>query len=1229
MAAVADDFIEVDWTAMENDTVLPYETRQIVLGSDCQRYEYEARVEYPELQLLSEDQIVRWNIQSATIGNCFMPELESLVGTSRDEGFLDIGFVPIVFREGRWYRIMSYQLVVDRHQIVGKAGSQAFAASSSASDRYTRTSVLAGGRWYKIRVSESGVHKLTRNSLAQMGFNDPSKVRLYGYGGTLLPETGLEDMIDDLSEIPLWRVGGELLFYARGPLSWSYNWVGSYEHRWNTYSSYGYYFLTADDAVAPMDVPVIKSVTEEAEMIETTPDYALYEKDAFSWFHGGRRFFDEYDFALNASQTYHFELDDLADGPVTLNLSFSASGSVSSTIETSVNGRNVGMKTLRATGESEVATVVEDTYDCSCFVSGDNSVQLFHRHQDGVSGRLDYIRLNYRRKLVMHGSQMRFNGPVESSNVRFRISVPETDVVIWRLGNDGSIAQVPSDVKDGICTTHSVFHTYLSEYVAVDVNGKFPEPERVGLVPNQNLHGMDSIDMVVIVPSGGRLTPQAERLAEAHRQIDGMSVAVVPAELIYNEFSSGTPDATAYRRFLKMLYDRSPKLQYLLLFGNSAWDNRMLTRNWRGKSPDDYLLCYESDNSVHEIKAYVADDYFALLGDGKGGDILKQKVDIGVGRFPVSSPDEARIMVDKTIAYMNGEGAGDWQNTVLALGDDGDNNIHMHQADVLSEQIKTEHPELNVRKLYWDSYKMESSATGNSYPELRAEILRRLDSGALLVNYSGHGSPTVLSHESVLGIDDFSSVSSPGFSLWVTATCDFAPFDSGNDCLGRRALLNGNGCAWAMFTTTRSVYSRQNEIISNLFNSYVLDSTNRLGDAVRKTKVKLVTSGSQSTDFSENKLNYVLLGDPAVRLSVPEYRVVIDSMITDDRSGDVALAAAGGKVRVAGHIEDKSGHLADNYVGSIYPTVFDSRTRIVGRNNLGSADTCFSYYDYDRELFSGRDSVRNGRFLFEFPVPKDIRYSDENGRVVCYSLSDKGVSANGSFSDFIVGGTSSHISSDTIGPRMSLCLNRTDFQYWDKVNSSPCLLVELEDEDGINVSCSGTGHDMMLIIDDNTKYSYVLNNYYTPVDGDYCKGRIVFRIPELPEGRHTLMLRAWDVLNNSSTAYLGFETVFGTAPGISSVTLTENPVSDRTSFVITHDRPGSLRSVSLQVTDVSGRTVWESTSELPSQSGTSIVDWDACSNSGQRLQKGLYIYKVTITDSDGASESCCDKLVIL
>lgn len=1227
LCAQRNSILNLDWRSMGSDSVCPWYGFAVPLGEGWQDSVYGADIEYPELVRISSDDINRWKLNSEDIPE--WPDVHTFIGVTRGKATLDVGFMPVV-RQGRdYFIIQSFKPVISSS--LSKTGRRA--PDTDPGERYTTESLLSRGNWVKIKVPETGIYKLTYSSLRSMGFSDPSKVRLFGYGGAVLPETRLQNLTDDLPEQPLWHANSYMLFYAQGPVNWKRE-SKNYVHSVNTYSDWGYYFLTDD---ADGDKAVFNTIEADGIMgspIDRYPDFAVYDPDEYSWFGSGRRFFESAD-CTGSSRSYRISTEGIIADSVGMTIAVSASSSETTRLSISVNGLEAGTMSIRSKASQNVARIKEQSYVSLGQFKDESVIKFSNSSGSSATTRLDFIRLNFKRKLALYGSATIFRTGRNESNASFSIANSTQDVLVWRIKDDGSSDIIPSEFIDGKTFTKGASYSADDILVAVNPNGQFPEPKVVGHVANQNLHGMDSIDMVIVVPSSGKLTNEAERLAQAHREIDGLSVAVVRADMIYNEFSSGTPDATALRRFMKMLYDRGGEgaaPRYLLLMGDGAWDNRMHVPEWKGENPDDYLLCYESYESMSHTASYVMEDYFGLLDDGEGVSLLAEKVDIGVGRLAVSTASQARSQVDKIIDYMKGRWAGSWCNRILVLGDDGDNNTHMIDADSTAILYAEAYPDIDIRKIYWDAYKMEISASYNGYPTVRKQLLEELDKGALIVNYSGHGSAEVLSHELVVNKSDMKKLTSRHLPFWITASCDIAPFDSPEESLGMNLVRNEQGGAIGILSTTRTVYASLNKTINRSFSRYVLaygdnGQPQRLGDALRLAKNELVTRDFGETDLSENKIHYVLLGDPALRLAAPEMSVVVDSFDGKD-SSNPGIASAGSVITVRGHIE-YNGKKQDNFNGMLSGTVYDNERTITCYNNLNSADNKFQFRYRDRILYSGMDSVRNGEFMLTFPVPMDINYSNENGLITLYAVNNnRDMSAHGHFSNFTVGGTSANLARDSIGPDLHLYLNTPSFQYGGNVNGTPLLVAELKDSSGINTSGNGIGHDILLIVDNNPNWTWVLNSYFEQAPGDYTSGTVTFPIPELPEGKHELMLRAWDMMNNSTTVYLGFKVIYDLQPRF-TIDVMESPAREQTTFVITHDRPGQSASVSIQVADMNGSVQWTNTVTDSSNAGVTLVPWNLHGNSGHRMQPGLYIVRASVgTDGGGSSSASC-KLVIV
>ncbi len=1215
-----DDFTTLDWDEMRIDSVLPIYSEVVPLESDYRLFDYRVSLEYPEWGALtaSETSVVEQfaELIADTIS------IHSLVSVSRKAGMLDINFYPIVRMDGEYKKLLSCKMVITP---TPKGGARRVAAASPAdSERYARNSVLSAGKWVKISITDDGMYRLTRSALVSMGFSNPDKVHLYGYGGYRLSEVSDPDTeYDDLREVPLYKQGGDTwLFWGNGLVYWDGD-----TRVFNPYANEACYFLTETDVEASM--PTEQSLTDEPANIYTSfTDHVLYEKDEYAWFSGGRNLYESTNYASSNTHTYRLGTVG-SEGDEKLTIVFTAAGDTRTEVTPTVNNTALSTLTVSALSSYTYGVSGEKTYNVAEYTTGsDWTIRLSTSGSNDA--RLDYLAMSYTRGIVPNDGYVAFSQKGNGVS-QFDITTGD-DVVVMRIGSATRDGAVIEGTRSG--STYSVVVDDATErYVAFNPQYEFPQPTVMGSVENQNLHALDSLDMVIIIPESNKLLAQAQRLAEAHEQYDSLRVAVVRADQIYNEFSSGTPDATAYRRLMKMLYDRAESddgaPRYLLLMGDCAWDNRMLSTAWKNYDRKDYLLCFESENSLSDTKCYVMEDYFGLLDDGEGGNLTSEKVDIGVGRFPVVSEAEAKVMADKSITFLSNANAGNWKNIVSMIGDDGDDNAHMRYSDDVAEQIIENNPEMEVRKTMFDAYTRYSSISYNTYPDVTALLKKEMEDGVLVMNYMGHAATYCLSHEFVLQTEDFASAKGNNLPLWVTAACDVMPFDGQSANIGETAVLNDGGAAVAFYGTTRTVYSSNNLQMNRWFMHYLLDTDEygrryRVGDAIRLAKTYLI-SGNLELSNKENKLHYALLGDPALTFGAPVNRVRLDS-INGNAIKEGTQLSAGQLVRMSGHVEDAAGCLLDDFDGILSARVYDNLETITCNNN-DNASSAFAFTNRDKVLFNGQDSIHSGLFTLSFVMPVDINFSDEEGRVVFYAINnDLTVEANGYSEDFTVGGVSDN--SDGEGPHIFAYLNSEDFQNGDKVNATPFFVAQLEDESGISYSGNGIGHDLLLTIDNNAATTYTLNDYYTNVFGDYTQGTVAYSIPELEDGQHSLTFRAWDVLNNTSASSLDFVVDNSLAPKIFNVTLSNNPATTSTNFIISHNRAGSDCDITIEVFDFTGRRLWWHQERGATSSGLYSVSWDLRSNGGGRLFAGVYLYRVSLSTGDSKQVSKSQKLII-
>ena len=1176
LTASAQHFFNLTAQEVRIDSLLPVFTYKQPLPSGYADSVYNVTIQYPEFVPMSREDILRYKqISDASLPA--LPQVSQLISVDRKQGELVASFVPLVFRDGQYQKLVSFMLEVkgEKSEVRGKNGRRA-----AEGNRYADHSVLASGRWVKISVPSTGVYQLTDEVVRQAGFTNMNKVKIYGYGGAMQPELLTGDYVvatDDLQEVPTCEVSGRRLFYGVGPVSWDSN-----HHRIrNPYSAYGYYFLTEND-----DEPL--KVDADAFLSSFYPsahDYnVLYEVDDFAWYHGGRNLYDSRAFTVGTSRDYTLTFNgDVQSGRLTVVLTANTTGTGNNTTaDILLNGAKVGSMSIPPSGSYDAMRTSTQTFDVA--LQSTNKVTIKHTGGANSTMRLDYIALH---------------------------------------------SDVPAAAPD------------LS-------NDDFSAPEVVYGIENQDHHADTAVDMVIIIPTTQKLLAQAERLKTLHEEKDGLRVRIVPADELFNEFSSGTPDANAYRRYLKMLYDRAETdadmPRFLLLMGDGAWDNRMLSSDWAGLSPDDFLLCYESENSSSATDCYVTDDYFGLLDDGEGGNMLVAKSDVAVGRISARTSVEAAVVVDKIVSYANNDDAGAWQNVLCLMGDDGNQNSHMEDADSVARMVEQLYPTYQVKRILWDAYTRVTTSTGNSYPDVTRLIKQQMQQGALMMNYSGHGRADAISHEYVLRLGDFENTST-NLPLWVTASCDIMPFDGQEENIGETAMFNRKGGAVAFYGTTRTVYQNYNKLMNLAFTRHVLSRDGQqllpIGEAVRRTKNELIETGIQtgnvngkatySSDRTQNKLQYTLLGDPAMRLAAPTMGMTVDAINgVQPSSGNMQILGAGSTATITGHITQTDGQAATDFNGTLTTVVRDARQLVVCKlNDPTEADEPFTYYDRLNVIFSGSDQVKDGRFEFSFAVPKDISYSELPGLINLYAVSnDKTQKASG-ITDQLAFGSGGLVPQGGVGPSIYCYLNSEEFVNGGDVNPTPYFVAQLNDEDGINATGSGIGHDLELIIDGEMSKTYSLNEYFQYDFGSYTNGNVGFSIPELSYGPHKLLFRAWDVLNNSSTAELTFNVVKGLEPHFFDVECTKNPASTATSFRILHDRTGSAIDVVLDVFDISGRHLWSYSESGVSTDAAYVIDWDLTVDGGRRLQTGVYLYRLRIS-SDGSSYATkAKKLIIL
>lgn len=1122
------------------------------------------------------------------------------------------------------------------------------AVFSATRHTYVDESVLSDGKFIKLRVNETGVYAITYEELKEWGLQ-PENVRILGYGGNMLNENFTLPKRDDLPSVAFYmhkgtdnvfNKGDYILFYARGSIGWRYS-GDRWRHTRNPYSDYGYYFLS-DSAGEQRLMPMAKELDEEGVYdVNWATECLLHEVEKVNLLDksgtngGGREFYGESMQLDNNTLSITFNTQN-----VRTDKSMICFADVAATA--SGDAVNKSKMILQLAGIRKSVSIpyidVSDFYtkaECDSILltvkaksTGNQEVKLqFSSSSSTATGYLNYIEMNVPIDLIMHGNEMAFSGSDYSSqqeNIRFTMTDVSANTQVWRVTDGVDVEQMPIKNIGDKKITWVDSNVQNEMYVAVNVDATdWKKPDCLGVVKNQNLHALRNKDYVIICPEEFR--EQAIRLAKKHEELDHITWAVVTDEEVYNEFSSGTPDVSAYRWLMKMLYDRAndnPEEQpkNLLLMGNASYDNRNLLGSVSGVSR---LLVYEAKNSTVETKAYGTDDYCGFLTDNAGVDSkgrfneVRAKMNIGVGRLPARTLEQATQMVDKICTYMDDRVLGKWKTQICFLADDGDKAIHVETADVGAEKLRKKNLNFVVNKIYLDAYTQEVNASGERYPLAKTQFDNMLNTGVLFLNYSGHGGYNNITNELFMTTKDIKSMSNTNLGFWFLATCSFSHFDGNIPSAGEEAVLNPYGGAIAVLSACRTVYASQNKIL----NEHLCDTLFGHKDVFSydMTLGKATYMAKNRVGMDENKIPFVLLGDPALRLNFPtDYQIKTTTKLDTLRALTVHT--------VRGYVLSSDGDTATWFNGPMDITIWDKLQQVWTNDNDVLDETKkrkIRFNDYPNTLFAGQTTIKDGFFEFTFMVPKDIRYNYGKGRMVYYAYDqatrEEGV---GYFEDFVIGGSNVVEIVDTIGPELNIYLNNPAFQDGDKTYEFPHFYANIYDENGINTAGSGIGHDLMMIVDENPKLTFVLNDYFVAENNSFQRGNVSFKMPEIEEGAHRMTFRAWDLLNNSSTATLNFQVVKGLAPTIYQTISYPNPVATTgiLHFQIEYDQPNEVVQTEICMFDLNGRLIKEY-----SQIGANGIQWDM---SEIAAQPGIYMYQVKIKTTTSDYVSKAGKIII-
>jgi len=1168
-------------------------------------------------------------------------------------------------------RVIKYlKFTVPKISTSGNAVSkQAYSDVSIAS--FSEISPFNQGEWFKIPITEDGLFQINAEYLSNLGLNtnaiQASSISMWAGSSRMLPLKN-SDSRAQLVQIPIslenisnntFDENSSLIFYGHAASGQMLNAVQQIEHQRHYFTDTSFVFLSLNAPnTQPLNIPTTNltggSVVSEVEQIRWKEEELFKTeenlKSGMNWL--GQRFTNE--IGLRNQIIFEEKVAALRTGtPLAIQIKSVARSEQASSMQFFQNAtEQIGQTSYNrifsytaADGRSGTQRI---TFLNTAFTGENNLLNLSALADLRISSAqawIDYITIKYSAALVADEEYLAFFAPVNQSGLlAYTLSGYDSAPYVADVTNP----QAPV-FRTVSSTTNGAF-TFSSNKVSRQAFVAQVTPFTPGLgrpIANQNLRASSTLPDLLVV-TNQLLLNEAQEYATYRGQTDPtITTLVVDQQHIFNEYGNGSSDVVAIRDYIRHLTAKAQRanvepVKYLLFFGDATYDYKGIGKE---SSLSNQVITFQTLESIDRISSYGTDDFFGLLDDNEGDmSNRNQRIDIGIGRFPVNSPAEARTILNKIKRYESQEALGSWRNTFTFVADDeqngteNDGDLHVLNADGTVIRMDTENNGVQFDKIYLPSYPVVITAEGRRIPAAKSDLIRSINTGSLVVNYSGHGAEQLLSAERVFRSEDI-----PGLTnamrptIFVTLTCSFGRYDDDLDQSGaEKLLLYPSGGAVASFTTTRVVYTSSGTNSANNFTLNIDLSKNmvepdidglpkRLGDIYLDTK-------STAFGAAENSRKFILLGDPLMRIGLGQYRAKVSEINGQAVNQDSSFTLKGlAEVQIKGVIQNADSQVLTNFNGEVEIEIFDAvRTvRMLERVNSERAcnlDNC-SYDIQNDLLFRGRASVENGLFSANLIIPKDISNSVRNGRINLYAQATSSVkSAAGSTNQVFFSGLDTNAASDSKGPEIEAWLNDPFFVDGSIVNKSPILYLELEDPSGINTTGSGIGHELSASLDTDPPLNFDLNRYFTGALDNFSKGQVQFPIENLPEGSHTMKVRAWDVHNNLSESELRFEVLDESELVVRSLYNYPNPMSNFTRFVFEHNQSAKPLKILIRIFTLSGKPVTKIVEELTPSGNFVSIEWNGRDIDGNAIANGTYLYHVVVQSENSGTQNRFEKI---
>lgn len=1080
-------------------------------------------------------------------------------------------------------------------------------------------SPLANESIFKIAVNKNGIYKIDYQLLSSLGIDpatiNPRSIKIFGQPGGMLAQQNTPE-IPRIKEVAIWVAGEEdeifntndyVLFWGEGPdLHYYDSTYQIFRIERNLYARQNFYFLKIDGEEGQR-VQLQNVADQNVPEITWFNNYQHHETDQLNLLGSGRYWLGE-SFSDQTTRTFTFPVENVITNTEAKLLASAASlANSSATLRYTFNGQPIGeMKTppLESTIYSDKAALKREVFSFKPILSDSWKFEADWIVDDrGEYGHLDFLTINYPQKLIYSGEQLFFRALQSTKHYFSKYKLTTSRVVwVWDVTKPGMPVAIKSKPSNtGI--EFVAFSAFLKSYIAFEPD-KVSTPEIVEQMVNQNLLGQLVPDLLIVAPE--QFLSEAHRLAKHRQSHDGLETAVVSPQQIYNEFSSGRQDITAIRNFVRWLYLKDPvKLKYLLLFGDASYD--YLKANSEGNT--NFVPTYQSQNSTHNIFSHASDDYFGFMDINEGQwpernqNIGKtHDLEIGIGRLPVTNLQEAKLVVDKLIRYDQQVSMGNWRTKVTFVADDGDQNKHQLRSDFLADYIENNMPSMTPEKLYIDAYPQTNVSGSKVSLAGRARLSQLVEEGTLIVDYIGHGGETAWASESLLLLNTIYEMRNfDKLPLFITATCEFGRFDDYRRQSGAElAILQPGGGAVGLFTTTRPVFANTNFDLSFAFYKSLSEQKyNRLGDLFRTTK-----NGSVQGVVNRN---FTLLGDPSLALALPELQVNI-ATINDLPAANPSPLSSFREIMIQGNI-NHNGIIQSDFNGEVNITLYDQPQN---KATLGDGDNQpMMYKSRDKVLFKGLAKAEKGKFTYKMIIP-EINELNQPGKFVLYASDrDQNLDAKGYLN--IESGIQCSECKDDTPPKIEILIDNENFQPGQKVSANPLLIVNLQDNSGINIAPK-KGHDIVLYLDESD--TIVLNHYYQPVLDTAHKGKIIFELPELTKGKHQIKIAASDLFYNRAKAETYFILGENQPDAIQSFSFGPNPTDQEVFFHFSLNNPDPLLNAKILIFSSKGELMDQLQAEINTIGEEDFsLHLNIDDIKGSPLMSGIYILHFHIYNS--------------